>query len=87
MREFTSIVYAQPEYIDTLATSTPIAEHVQVDYELHGCPVDKLQLLEVISAFLYGRKPTVPPHSVSVECKLRGTVCVMVAHGTPCLAP
>ncbi len=28
-----------------------------------------------------------PPHSVCVECKLKGNVCVMVAHGTPCLGP
>ena len=27
------------------------------------------------------------PHSVCVECKRRGTVCVTVAHGTPCLGP
>jgi len=85
--EFAAVVYARPEYIRTLATSTPIAEHVAVDFELRGCPIDKRQLLEVIGAFLAGRKPVVPAHSVCVECKLRGTVCVMVAHGTPCLGP
>jgi coenzyme F420-reducing hydrogenase gamma subunit len=85
--EFISIVYARPDYIDTLATSTPIADHVRVDFELRGCPINKAQLLEVITAFLIGRKPNTPPHSVCVECKLRGTVCVMVAHGTPCLGP
>lgn len=87
VKEFCSIVYATPEYIDTLATSTAIAHHVRVDFELQGCPIDKRQLLEVISAFLNGRKPQVPAHSVCVECKLRGNVCVMVAHGTPCLGP
>jgi sulfhydrogenase subunit delta len=85
--EFTSIVYATPSYIETLATSTPIADHVRVDFELRGCPINKEQLLEVISAFLHGRKPNTPAHSVCIECKLRGTVCVMVAHGTPCLGP
>ena len=87
VREFTSIVYARPEYIETLNKSTPIADHVRVDFELRGCPINKRQLLEVVSAFLNGRKPNTPPHSVCVECKLRGTVCVMVAHGTPCLGP
>jgi sulfhydrogenase subunit delta len=87
VREFTNIVYAQPDYISTLAHSTPIAEHVKVDFELHGCPISKHQLLEVISAFLHQRKPNTPPHSVCIECKLRGNVCVMVAHGTPCLGP
>ena len=85
--EFISIVYAHPEYIETLDKSTPIAEHVRVDFELRGCRINEQQLLEVISAFLHGRRPNVPPHSVCIECKRRGTVCVMVAHGTPCLGP
>jgi sulfhydrogenase subunit delta len=84
---FTSIVYASPDYISTLATSTPIRAHVPVDYELNGCPINKAQLLEVIGAHLARRRPRVRAHSVCVECKRRGTVCVMVAHGTPCLGP
>jgi len=85
--EFRSVVYAHPEYLSTLARSTPISAHVSVDFELRGCPINKHQLLEVVGAFLAGRKPVTPAHSVCVECKLRGTVCVMVAHGTPCLGP
>jgi coenzyme F420-reducing hydrogenase gamma subunit len=84
---FVSAVYARPEYIDGLATSTAISEHVKVDFELRGCPIDKRQLLEVLSAFLNKRKPSISPHSVCLECKLSGQVCVMVAHGTPCLGP
>ena len=87
VNEFISIVYARPEYIDTLATSTAIADHVPVDFELRGCPISKQQLLEVVSAHLRGRRPNVAAHSVCVECKRAGTVCVMVAHGTPCLGP
>ncbi len=87
VREFTSIVYARPEYIETLNKSTPISDHAFVDFELRGCPINKYQLLEVISAFLHGRKPNTPAHSVCVECKRRETVCVMVAQGTPCLGP
>ena len=85
--EFTRIVYASPQYISTLATSTPISAHVAVDFELRGCPVDKRQLLEVVTAFLHGRRPGIPATSVCTECKRRGVVCVMVAHGTPCLGP
>jgi coenzyme F420-reducing hydrogenase gamma subunit len=85
--EFARVVYARPEYVSTLETSTPIASHVRVDFELRGCPIDKRQLLEVISAFLHGRKPEVASTSVCFECKRRGNVCVMVAHGTPCLGP
>jgi coenzyme F420-reducing hydrogenase gamma subunit len=84
---FTAIVYATPDYISTLGTSTPISAHVPVDFELNGCPIDKRQLLEVIAAHLHGRRPRVRAHSVCIECKRRDNVCVMVAHGTPCLGP
>ena len=84
--EMRALVYANPEYVDSLATSTPISAHVPVDFELQGCPIDKRQLLEVLAAFLHGRRPNVPAHSVCVECKLRGTACVLV-RGIPCLGP
>jgi coenzyme F420-reducing hydrogenase gamma subunit len=85
--EFRSVVYAKPEYIATLATSTPIAAHVRVDYELRGCPIDRRQLLELLTALLAGRRPNLPVHSVCVQCKQRGTTCVLVADATPCLGP
>jgi sulfhydrogenase subunit delta len=83
---YASIVYAHPEYLDVLATSTPISDHVPVDIELYGCPVSKEQLIETITAVVAGRRPDLPSHSVCVECKARGTVCVLVT-GTPCLGP
>ncbi len=85
--DFVSVVYASPQYISTLATSTPIKDHVKVDFELRGCPINKAQLLEVVNAFVFGRRPNIPSHSVCVECKQRGTPCVMVVDGTPCLGP
>lgn len=84
---FTSIVYAEPSFISTLATSTPIADHVDVDFELRGCPISKYQLVEVVNAFLHKRRPNIPRHSVCVECKARGTPCIMVRDGVPCLGP
>ncbi|MEU3048167.1 MULTISPECIES: oxidoreductase [unclassified Streptomyces] len=87
VEEFTRTVYATPEYISTLATSTPVSAHVPVDFELRGCPIDRGQLLEVVTAYLAGRRPDIPDHSVCFACKRRGTVCVTVAHGTPCLGP
>ena len=85
--EFRAAVYAQPEYVATLATSTAIAAHVPVDLELRGCPIDRAELLEVVTAFLQSRRPRITGESVCVECKRRGNVCVTVAHGTPCLGP
>jgi len=87
IEDFLAAVYAQPDYIETLAHSTPIAEHVKVDFELRGCPIDKGQLLELISAFLNHRDANIRTHSVCVECKKKGTPCVTVAHGIPCLGP
>ena len=80
-------VYARPEYIQALPTATAIADHVPVDFELRGCPIDKGQLLELINAFLNQRRPDIPAWSQCQECKMEGTVCVLVARGTPCLGP
>lgn len=85
--DFVSAVYAHPEYISTLDVATPISAHVDVDFELRGCPIDRAQLLEVIAAFLHGRPPRISGESVCMECKRRGNVCVTVAHGMPCLGP
>jgi len=87
VKEFVSSVYARPEYIETLAQSTPISAHVKVDFELRGCPIHKGQLIELLAAFLQARTPNIPAYSVCLECKRRGTVCIMVARGTPCLGP
>ncbi|MCX7766904.1 MAG: oxidoreductase [Candidatus Sumerlaeia bacterium] len=87
IKTFIPAVYAKPEYIETLNKSTPISDHIAVDYELRGCPISKHQLLEVISAFLNGRQPNTPPQSVCLDCKRRGTICVMVARGIPCMGP
>lgn len=85
--EMASVVYASPQFLDVLETSTPISEHVPVDFELRGCPVNKHQLLEVILAFIHRRKPNIATHSVCLECKARESVCVMTAQGIPCLGP
>ncbi len=85
--DYARIVYARPDHIRTLATSTPIADHVTVDFELRGCPIAKHQLLETVTAFLAGRRPRIPTHAVCVECKLRGHPCVLVGSGMPCLGP
>ena len=85
--ELVASVYPEPTYLDVLAQVTPIRDHVPVDFELPGCPVDRGHLLEVIAAMLAGRPPAIASHSVCVECKLRGNTCVLVARGDACLGP
>ncbi len=85
--EYARTVYAHPEYLHYLKTSKPMSEYVHVDMDLSGCPVNKGQVIEVIVALLNGRRPSLPTYSVCMECKRRGTVCVLVAHGIPCLGP
>lgn len=85
--DYLAIVYAHPEYIDTLKTSTPISNHIKVDFELQGCPINKVQLMDVIQSFLMHKKPNVSHVSVCMECKRQGNTCIMVASNTPCLGP
>lgn len=85
--DFINNVYATPEYISTLATSTPISEHVMVDFELRGCPINKHQLVDLLTSLVKGVRPRVPRYSVCMECKRRRTVCVAVAQGVACLGP
>jgi sulfhydrogenase subunit delta len=85
--EFVRIVYATPQFISTLKLSTPIAEHVPVDFELRGCPINKYHLIELITATLAGRKPNIPSYSVCIDCKRKAIVCIAVARGIACLGP
>ena len=85
--DFVSIVYAEPKYIESLDTATPMSDHVKVDMELNGCPINKMQLLEALCALLNNRRANISKDSVCMDCKLKGNACVMVAQGLPCLGP
>lgn len=87
VKEFAAHVYASPEHLQTLNETLPISHYIKVDFELRGCPINKKQLIEVLSAFLQKRKPRIPNESVCVECKLKENVCILVAHNEPCLGP
>lgn len=85
--EFRAAVYPHPEYIESLATSTPVSEHVAVDAELRGCPIDPGQLVELLTALIVGRRAQLPDEAVCLECKRRAATCVAVAGGFACLGP
>ncbi len=80
-------VYPNPAWIETLATSTPIADHVHVDDEIPGCPVDKGQVLRVVLRALLGASADLPGASVCLECKRAGIACVAVTRGIACMGP
>jgi sulfhydrogenase subunit delta len=85
--EYAKTVYPHPEYLSYLDTSTSIAENVQVDLVIWGCPINKYTLVEILAALLQNRRPNFPPSPVCLECKRNGIVCVVVAQGIPCLGP
>ncbi|MBN1666421.1 MAG: hypothetical protein JW862_05015 [Anaerolineales bacterium] len=85
--QMAEVVYPHPEYLDYLAQATPLSEHIHVDLEIWGCPVNKAQVLEAIVALLQNRRPNLPNYSVCLECKQHNTVCVLVSEGVPCLGP
>jgi coenzyme F420-reducing hydrogenase gamma subunit len=84
---FRAAVYPVPTYVDSLATARPVADFVQVDAELRGCPISPEQLVELLVSLATGRRPQLPDQAVCLECKRRGIPCVVVAHGLPCLGP
>jgi coenzyme F420-reducing hydrogenase gamma subunit len=79
--------YDHPEYLNYLEKATPISDYVKVDLVISGCPVNKYQVLEAVIALLQQRKPRLPNHSVCLDCKRNGTVCVMIAQSIPCAGP
>jgi sulfhydrogenase subunit delta len=85
--QWVAAVYAQPQYIESLATVSPIAQHVPVDLELWGCPVTSRQIVAAIRALLFGVLPVEENDKVCLECKRRQQVCVMVSKGEPCMGP
>lgn len=80
-------IYANPDVIDTLDNSTPINDHVKVDLELWGCPINQRQILTAIRALLFGVMPVEEQDKICMECKRQQTVCVMVTKNEPCMGP
>ena len=85
--EWIADIYANPSVIDSLDDSTPIKDHVKVDLELWGCPINKRQLLTAIRALLFGVLPEEENDKVCMECKRQQMVCVMVTNNEPCMGP
>jgi len=85
--EYKRYIYPSPDLISALPMSTPVSDHVYIDYELWGCPIDKEALSEVLVSVLMGRRPGIPVYSLCMDCKMKGIPCVLVSSGEPCLGP
>jgi len=80
-------VYPDPDLVAMLPRSEPASAFVKVDHEVSGCPPSRRELSRAIARALLGAEPDLPGHSVCLECKRAGHVCVLVARGVPCLGP
>lgn len=85
--EWVSGVYASPQHISLLETSTAISDHVKVDLQIWGCPVNTRQVARAVRDLLFGVTPAGEPDRVCNECKRLGHTCVVVTQGEPCLGP
>ena len=85
--EYAAYVYPTPEYLQSLEGASPLVDHVGVDFELRGCPIDSHQLVAALTSLLRGDVPRMSGDCVCTDCKRRGLTCLTVARGTPCLGP
>ncbi len=85
--DWLAAIYATPQTIQSLNTSTAISHHVKVDWELWGCPVNTKQVLDAIRSLLFHATPRIKNDSVCLECKRKNNVCVLVAKKQPCMGP
>jgi len=85
--EWIADIYANPSVIDSLDNSTPIKNHVNVDLEIWGCPINQRQILTAIRSLLFAVLPIEEHDKVCMECKRQQTVCVMVTKNEPCMGP
>ena len=75
--DYAKYVYGDKSNMPHLASqdAVPISAAIKVDYFVHGCPMDRNELLRIVSDILHGSKPVIPDYPVCVECKRRETVC------------
>ncbi len=66
--------------------SRPLKGVVPVDFEIHGCPINRDEFAMVVKALLLGKKPEIPNFPVCVECKMAENICVF-ERGMICMGP
>jgi len=85
-KEYQEAVYpSDPEKYET-TTARPVAEFVEVDAFIPGCPIDTDEFVRVVKNLVLGKKPDIPEYPVCVECKRNENICVY-EKGIQCLGP
>jgi coenzyme F420-reducing hydrogenase gamma subunit len=75
--DYLPCVYGQDAGLPHLQSgkALPVSAVIKVDYMAYGCPVNKYEVLQIVSHLLHGKEPVIPSYPVCVECKRRETVC------------
>jgi sulfhydrogenase subunit delta len=88
LNEVKEFVYgddAKMPHLDTAMTKA-VDEVVEVDYKVHGCPINRKEFTYIMRCLLLGKKPEIPEWPVCVECKAKGNPCLW-QYGQVCLGP
>ena len=75
----------QMPHLDTYNTKA-VDEVVEVDFKIHGCPIEGSEFAQIIRSLLVGKAPFVPDYPVCVECKANETIC-RYEYNEICLGP
>lgn len=69
-----------------LERSMPISDFIKVDYSIKGCPINKYELVELLTCIMLNKTPNINNAPVCLECKRKGNPCLLII-GRPCLGP
>ena len=75
--DYSHAVYQEDSQLPHLDSvkAQPVSSAIKVDYSAHGCPVNKYEVLQMLSHILHGKDPVIPTYPVCVECKRIETIC------------
>ncbi len=88
LEEVKKCVYGKAAHKPHLHTGLTkgVDEVVDVDYYVHGCPIDRKEFTYIVRSLLMGKTPEIPDYPVCVECKAQGNPCLWES-GQVCLGP
>ncbi len=88
LNEVRECVYGKDGQMPHLNTEMTKAcdEVVEVDYKIHGCPINGAEFAQVLRSLLVGKAPFIPDYPVCVECKAKENIC-RYEYGEICLGP